>query len=325
MHDILPVNERKARQNQHIQALCQRCRNENETITHLLIHCNYATTVWSVISLEVYQEVRNISDVRQWVKSWCNPDNNISFNKTLIINKIVITMWFIWKSRCELVFDNNRCNVSSLKHSIITFSNENKIQSSFRDNQNQNSNIITRGNSINTRSNRNWNPHPRGKIKINIDASVLPNSFHTGIALIIRDFTGKMVEAWTLVERTRDVAQAKAMAVLKALQWILQLQLQNVIVEGDNKEVMDSINGDSIITRWENSNIIRECQHLMKCLGNVQVCFQSRKCNQVQDLLAKYDKVNNCTRKWSSILPMSVMYRLEFEKNLVMLNFIGLL
>ncbi|XP_026377817.1 uncharacterized protein LOC113272132 [Papaver somniferum] len=159
-----------------------------------------------------------------------------------------------------------------------------------------------------------WCPPSRGKLKINIDASILPNHNIVGIALIIRDFTGRMVEAWTLVERVRDVTQAEAVAVLKALQWIVHLHIQQVIVEGDNKEVMESVKGPQITTRWEDANIIRDCQHLVKCLGNVQVCFINRKYNQVADLLAKFARNNNCTRKWSSELPQCVESRLESER-----------
>ncbi|XP_026383733.1 uncharacterized protein LOC113279247 [Papaver somniferum] len=157
-----------------------------------------------------------------------------------------------------------------------------------------------------SRDNNRWCPPPRGKLKINIDASILPNHNIVGIALIIRDFTGRMVEAWTLVERARDVAQA--------LQWIVQLQIQQVIVEGDNKEVMESVKGPQITTRCEDANIIRDCQHLVKCLGNVQVCFRNRKCNQVADLLAKFARNNNCTRKWISELPQCVESRLGSER-----------
>ncbi|KAI3848389.1 hypothetical protein MKW98_005769 [Papaver atlanticum] len=125
---------------------------------------------------------------------------------------------------------------------------------------------------------------------------------------------GKLVEAWTMVERVRDVTQAEAVAALKALQWITQLQLQHVIVEGDTKKVMDSINGLHNISPWEDGNLIRECQHLIQCLGDVVVCFKSRKCNQVADLLTRYARNNNCSRKWVVDLPVCVSSKLESER-----------
>ncbi|XP_026420417.1 uncharacterized protein LOC113316456 [Papaver somniferum] len=132
-----------------------------------------------------------------------------------------------------------------------------------------------------------WSPPLRGRLKINIDASVFPGNHFAGISLIIRDFTGQLVEACKLVERVRDVTQAEVVAALKALQWIIQLQIQNVIVEGDNKKVMDSINGMCNISPWEDGNLIKECQHLVSYLGNAVVCFRNRKYNQVADLLAR--------------------------------------
>ncbi|XP_026419738.1 uncharacterized protein LOC113315697 [Papaver somniferum] len=225
-------------------------------------------------------------------------------------------MWFIWKSRCELIFNNRRCSSTSLKYRILTYCNENKIHINQSASTVQVDRSLIGRNKANRNNNR-WIPPPRGKLKINIDASILPDHIIAIIAVIIRDFTGRMVEAWTLVERARDVAQAEAVAVLKALQWIVQLQIQNVIAEGDNKEVMESVSGPQITTRWEDVNIIRDCQHLVKCLGNVQVCFRNRKCNQVADLLAKFARNNNCTRKWSSELPLCVESRLESEKGVM--------
>ncbi|XP_026384327.1 uncharacterized protein LOC113279895 [Papaver somniferum] len=229
---------------------------------------------------------------------------------------ITVTMWFIWKSRCELIFNNSRCTSSSLKHRILTYCNENKIHINNNASIDQVARRLIDINEASCNNNR-WIPLPIGKLKINVDAYILPDHFTAGIALIIRDFSGRMVEAWTLVERSRDVAQAEAVAVLKALQWIAQLQLQNVIVEGDNKEVMESISGTQITTRWIDANVIRDCQHLLKCLGNVQVCFRNRKCNQVTDLLARYARNNNCARKWSSELPLCVESRLESEKGVM--------
>ncbi|XP_026416231.1 uncharacterized protein LOC113311634 [Papaver somniferum] len=171
--------------------------------------------------------------------------------------------------------------------------------------------------SVNRRSITNitrWNPPQRGWLKINIDASVLPDSNIAGIALIIRDFAGQLVEAWTMVERVRDVSQTEAVTALKAFQWIYQLQLKNVIVEGDNKTIMDSINGLCNISPWEDGNIIRECQHLVLCLGSVVVFFRTRKCNQLVDLLAKFARNNLCCRKWCANLPICVSSKMEVKK-----------
>ncbi|XP_026452134.1 uncharacterized protein LOC113352535 [Papaver somniferum] len=223
-------------------------------------------------------------------------------------------MWFIWRSICELIFNNSRCSSTSLKHRILTYLNENKIHINQSASTVQVDRSLIGRNEANRNNNR-WIPPSRGKLKINIDASILPDHTIAGIALIIRDFTGRMVESWTLVERARHVSQSEA--VVKALQWIVQLQIQNVIVEGDNKEVIESVSGPQITTRWEDANIVRDSQHLVKCLGNVQVCFRNRKCNQVADLLAKFARNNNCTRKWSSELPLCVESRLESERGVM--------
>ncbi|XP_026378008.1 uncharacterized protein LOC113272379 [Papaver somniferum] len=288
--------------------------NGEETTTHMLLQCTFARSVWNSISQEVAQELANVQDIQQWVKSWSDTNSRINFRKQSTINLIVITLWFIWKARCELVFDNKRSSTNSLTNKIRDYCRENKIQTNNNLNQVQ---VLCNNHNRTARSRTNitsWNPPQRGWLKVNIDAYVLPDSNIAGIALIIRDVAGQFVEAWTMVERVRDITQAEAVAALKALQWIYQLQLKNVIVEGDNKTFMDNINGLCNISPWEDGNIIRECQHLVLCLGSVVVCFRNRKGNQVADLLAKFARSNLCSRKWCVNLLVCVSSKMESEK-----------
>lgn len=165
----------------------------------MLIQRTFARRVWSAISPDIAQEINNIHDIQHWIKSWENRSSRINFEVKGNINLVVITMLFIWKSRCELVFENKRCSINNMKTRILQFCMDNKIQTNINLNQLQvlcHSNISTRRTTSNTNY---WNPPHRGMLKINIDASVLPNNHFAGIALIIRDFTGQLVEAWTMV------------------------------------------------------------------------------------------------------------------------------
>ncbi|XP_026378093.1 uncharacterized protein LOC113272481 [Papaver somniferum] len=209
----------------------------------MLIQCNYARSIWNAIFPNIAQDLRNIDDIKQWIKTSDNKGSRINFERNGNVNLIVIIMWFIWKSRCELVFEGKNCSINNPKARVYTYCNENKIHTNNQLIQMQV--LRSRSNNMgNRRDNMNiWSPPLRGRLKINIDASVLPGNHYAGIALIIRDFTGQLMEAWTLVERVRDITQVEVVAALKALQWIIQLQIHNVIVEDDNKKVMDNING----------------------------------------------------------------------------------
>ncbi|XP_026378246.1 uncharacterized protein LOC113272653 [Papaver somniferum] len=177
-----------------------------ESTTHMLIQCTFARSVWNAISQDIAQEISSVQDIQHWIKTWSNTYSSINFKKQETINLIVIALWFIWKAICELVFDNKRSSTNSLNTELE---------------------ISARTEGSGTNINR-WNPPQRGWLKINIDASVPPGSNIAGIALIIRYFAGQLVEAWTMIERVRDVTQAEVVAALKALRWIYQLQLQNV-------------------------------------------------------------------------------------------------
>ncbi|XP_026406836.1 uncharacterized protein LOC113302165 [Papaver somniferum] len=132
-----------------------------------------------------------------------------------------------------------------------------------------------------------WRKPPESWIKINIDASFRTNNTNAGFALIARDSTGRFLAAMAYSTRARDVNQAEALVMLRALHWIKEMQFQRVVIEGDNWLVINSCNGSVEGFKWEDQNIIKECQDFLQKLESCQVTFQKRSCNIATDKLAK--------------------------------------
>ncbi|XP_026396317.1 uncharacterized protein LOC113290950 [Papaver somniferum] len=108
-----------------------------------------------------------------------------------------------------------------------------------------------------------WKKPPENWLKINIDASFYSQNSNAGFALIVRDHAGIFVAAMAYSARARDVNQAESLILLKALQWINLMKYQNVIVEGDNRSVVNCCNGRVEDFQWEDQNIISDCQKIL--------------------------------------------------------------
>ncbi|KAI3907308.1 hypothetical protein MKW98_010658 [Papaver atlanticum] len=112
--------------------------------------------------------------------------------------------------------------------------------------------------------------------------------------------------AWT--SRARDVDQAEALALLKAMQWIKNCGLSKVIIEGDNKALMEAIRQRKMTAvKWEDKYLIDECLSLFQSMFDVEVSFVPRVCNKVADAMAKYARRNMCNQYWKSIPPKIII------------------
>ncbi|XP_026411893.1 uncharacterized protein LOC113307660 [Papaver somniferum] len=108
-----------------------------------------------------------------------------------------------------------------------------------------------------------------------------------------------LVEAMARIRRTRDIDQTEALALLLALQWIHEKQWSRIIVEGDNKTIMDAVKNKQLDSvRWEDKALLAECVNLLQNLKNIEVHFV-----QAADILAKYARKQVCNQHWYYNVP----------------------
>ncbi|XP_026451992.1 uncharacterized protein LOC113352383 [Papaver somniferum] len=138
------------------------------------------------------------------------------------------------------------------------------------------------------RKKENWQKPPRDWLKINIDASMISDFSKAGFALVIRNCTRGFMGAMAFSAVARDVMQAEAMILLKALQWIKDQNIQRVIVEGDNLSVINGCNGTLVSVPWEDHSLMLECQQVFSGLSQCVVSFERQDHNLAADLLAKH-------------------------------------
>jgi ribonuclease HI len=107
-----------------------------------------------------------------------------------------------------------------------------------------------------------WTKLNAGRFKSNIDASFSTNHNKVGIGMCIRDDQGRFVLAkmeW--LTPIHDVDLGEALGLLHAINWIHELQLENVDLELDSKNVVTKFHSRKE-DMSELGDVIRDCQML---------------------------------------------------------------
>ncbi|XP_026458664.1 uncharacterized protein LOC113359206 [Papaver somniferum] len=99
-----------------VELQCTMCGTATETTEHLLLHCPYATEVCKLAPNPISLNIDSSSTLLTLCKDWINnPRREISL-------EIMLTkMWFIWKERCNKVFEKKSTSAKSSRNSRTYF------------------------------------------------------------------------------------------------------------------------------------------------------------------------------------------------------------
>ena len=124
--------------------------------------------------------------------------------------------------------------------------------------------------------------------KLNFDATVFANMTALGIGVIIRNNREQVMAALSLKSHAVvDSEEAKVLACRKALEFAMDAGFLELIVEGDNINVMKSIKSDQVdLSRL--GNLYDDIRCMVGCLRHVDFHSNRRNANGVQHSLARY-------------------------------------
>ena len=130
-----------------------------------------------------------------------------------------------------------------------------------------------------------WLPSLEGVVKINVDGALARSRRGGAVAAVCRDHTGTYLGSSAVVYNgIRDPTILETYACREALALAQDLQLQNMIVASDAKQVVQEINNRS---RGVNGAIISEI-HSYSSLFQCIFSFESRRANIEAHKLAKH-------------------------------------
>lgn len=85
--------------------LCPICANNDKTIDNILILCPWASWVWygGPLCLQINQNT--ITTLVDWFCSVANLAQGKNEDMDRILSQLVFLCWFIWRARCDAIFN----------------------------------------------------------------------------------------------------------------------------------------------------------------------------------------------------------------------------
>lgn len=163
-----------------VQIRCPVCSQDNETITHALIQCQFARQCWGILNINI--PTGDNIDFSSWLFKV------LSIKDGRQRSEMVTLCWAVWRARNDLVW-NKRLSVPN---KIVANAKEYLIQWT----QAQGRNFVTplqpllEGDGAVT-----WVKPNQNSVKVTVDAAIFAEQATFGIGLIARDGSGILVQA----------------------------------------------------------------------------------------------------------------------------------
>lgn len=153
----------------------------------------------------------------------------------------------------------------------------------------------------------NWRPPPLGWLKVNWDAAVDKSNGRIGLGVVIRDHLGQM---YASKSQTRhgylEPVAAEAMAALLASLLCCEMRLQQVMLEGDAKVIVDAVNArETVWTRW--GHLVEDILQTLQAVGGWKMGYVRREANNAAHVLARLAAKQNMNNEWLNDPPESLL------------------
>ncbi|XP_041025471.1 uncharacterized protein LOC121265866 [Juglans microcarpa x Juglans regia] len=133
----------------------------------------------------------------------------------------------------------------------------------------------------------NWTPPPQGVYKVNWDAYLSKRSSKAGIEIIVRDHEGSVIATKRMkVSYAPDSRTAESLGAYHAVQFVLEIGVRKIIIEGNALNVVNYIKQVDNSCRYSRA-IIWDIKNGFAQLDYWEVVHIERGSNIVVDALAK--------------------------------------
>jgi hypothetical protein len=158
-----------------------------------------------------------------------------------------------------------------------------------------------------------WSKPPQGVYKLNWDAAVDRKQRLSGVGIVARDCTGKILAARCSYHRyISNPAVAEALGAKICAEFGLFLGLKNVVLEGDPLEVVRAISREGDEDGYL-GNLIGETHQILRGFNSWAVSHVRRAGNMVAHNLAKLAVLHPQNHVWFGNLPACILSLVSSE------------
>jgi len=262
---------------------CASCDSTHEDLLHVFFACPFALQVWNKTGLWGSMQ-HAISTTDSATEAILYMLANLS---TELTQRLTSVIWNIWKHHNLRVWNDETVSSTKVVEKAINMVEDWKmanIPAVLASNSNHQQAMA----STSQQHQIKWQPHVVGRYKCNIDAAFSSQVNRTIIGICVRDTEGTFVLAKTMTYPCNvQVDVGEALGLYTALQWLSDMQIDNVDFETDSKLTTDVF----LSTRNDLSKfgcIISSCRSLFSTFfSNSRVEFVRRQANVVAHALAR--------------------------------------
>lgn len=234
---------------------CELCYKDMESIDHIFLHCSYAQEIWDAILKDLKVYWIHPKTMRNFMDSCTMSPYSHPFAKNMWLQIPPIMAWNIQKEWNNRVFKEERKNSNVIS---------NIIKQQMRENVNTGSTCISKvlptlldlhlrkkwgiqpnllklnQNNVLLRESCSWLSLDSGWIKCNFDGCSKGNPSLSGVGGLIKDQGGRLIEVYGTNLGIGTNKRAESMAAWMGLSRLQHSSMENVILKGDSKLIIDS-------------------------------------------------------------------------------------
>ncbi|KAM1682686.1 hypothetical protein EV1_033614 [Malus domestica] len=262
-----------------LSPICPICNGHEETIEHLFLQCPWVKVIWFGGALNYRIDGEGISSWSDWLLEVCARLPGGSAERNWVSAYVAFTVWFIWRTRCEFVF--NQVPINPL---LVLFGISSAI-GSYWDARGWSGLGASRP-SARCGLISHWSPPPSPFLKINVDASWSCSSLSGFVGVVVRDAFGQFKAAARYAISSPSVAVAEALALLRGCELGSSLGFQSVIMESDSRESIDWLSGVGDNGSWEAFPVLTRVKVVSAAFQSCCWSWVSRTANGAADCIA---------------------------------------
>jgi hypothetical protein len=210
--------------------MCLSCGEEEQ---HLFFSCDMIREAWDVMGLShiIQSRFSRFTNIRDIIFDICRHESS------LLAGKFATLLWFAWQNRNNKVWNDNSLQARQIGNQAAKHWHEWAVIHGLLLDQEQPAHSATAATSA-----TNWQQPLHGYLKCNVDASFYNLAGSTGWGWVLRDSSGEFKLAGTNIVNTPfSVLEGEAMALVEAMEEVIQRGLPYVVFESDSKIVVEAI------------------------------------------------------------------------------------
>ena len=200
---------------------CDRCKEGNEDVLHVVWSCKELDGVWEANNLWSFQDQQcfaNFSELLAWV---CDHQRYPTL--------FAFTIWSIWNQRNQVRTQQSHHPLNLLSQWAYDKYMEFKALKVVPTFSRPTSRIR-------------WKPPARGTFKINFDGAIFAKEKCSSLGAIIRDREGLVIASMAArVPQQLQPIEIEALAAYKALEFAREVGISEAVLEGDSSLVMTAL------------------------------------------------------------------------------------